>query len=145
MGHKDKMTSQVFNLSLVNLLESDMLSDVEMRHLIGWQALLLVDLLQRRCITVRYAERALFNLDMVRRLEQRRLQDCVELLDWGMQLEDWEEHTPEQLHEALTSLAQLARNLLPVRSTSTSIPSEPAQQRKRRRQHQQEGESPVLV
>ena len=130
------MTSQSFSLSLANLLESEMLSDREVRHLIGWQALLLVDLLQRRCITVRYAERALFNLDIAQSLERRRLQDCVELIDWGMQLEDWEEHTPGQLQEVLNTIAQLARNLLPVRSTSTSIPSEPARQRKRRRQKQ---------
>jgi hypothetical protein len=81
-----QITSSSFSLSLVTLLESEALSDTEVRHLIGWQALLLVDLLQRGCVTVRYAERVLFNLDVVRRLEQRHLQDCVELIDWGCNL-----------------------------------------------------------
>jgi hypothetical protein len=98
--------------SLVDLLDDPTLSDTEIRRLIGWQALSLIDLLQRKCITVRYAEQALFNLDVIQRLEQRHLKDCVELMDWGMQLEDWEEHTPEQLPGALTTLAELAQRLL---------------------------------
>ena len=61
---------------------------------------------------MRYAEQVLFNLDVVRQLEKRRLKDCVELIDWGMQLEDWEEHTPEQLAEAINTVAQLAQQLL---------------------------------
>jgi len=97
---------------LVELLDKRALSDEEVRYLIGWQALLLVDLLQRRCITVRYAEQVLFNLDVVQRLERRRLKECVEVVDWGMQLEDWEAHTPEQLPEALSTLARLAQHLL---------------------------------
>ncbi len=88
------------------------LSDEQVRHLVGWQALLLVDLLQRRCITVRYAEQVLFNLDVLQRIERRRLRECVEVVDWGMQLEDWEAHTPEQLAEALSTIARLAQRLL---------------------------------
>jgi len=99
-------------LCLVDLLDTGALSDAEVRRLVGWQALLLVDLLGRKCITVRYAERALFNLDVVQRLERRRLKDCVQVVDWGMQLEDWEEHTPGQLPEALRTIAQLAHGLL---------------------------------
>ncbi len=72
-------------LFLVDLLDSEALSDTEIRRLIGWRALVLVDLLGRKCITVRYAERALFNLDVVRRLERRHLKDCVEVVAWGMQ------------------------------------------------------------
>lgn len=102
--------------SLIDLLDSQALSDTEVRRLIGWQALSLIDLLRRKCITVRYAEQVLFNLDVVQRLEQRRLKDCVELVDWGMQLEDWEEHTPEQLSEALIAVAQVAQRLLTVSS-----------------------------
>lgn len=98
--------------SLVDLLDSEALSNEEVRRLVGWQALLLVDLLRRRCITVRYAERLLFNLAVVQRLEQRHLKDCVEIVDWGMQLEDWEAHTPEHLPEALRTIAQLAHRLL---------------------------------
>jgi len=108
------LMSQPVRLSLVELLGSSSLSDTEVRCLVGWQALILVDLLQRRCITVRYAERVLFNLDVVQRLERRRLKDCVEIVDWGMQLEDWEEHTPEHLPEALSTIAQLAQRLLEV-------------------------------
>ncbi len=98
--------------SLVNLLDSEVLSDEKMRCLVGWQALILVNLLRRQCITGRYAERVLFNLDVVQRLERRRLRDCVEVVDWGMQLEDWEEHTPEHLPEALSAIARLAQRLL---------------------------------
>jgi hypothetical protein len=106
------MKSQPVNVSIASLIDSHVLSDAEVRRLIGWQALILVDLLKRRCVTVRYAERALFNLDVVERLERRRLKECVEIIDWGMQLEDWEEHTPEQLADALSTIAQLAQRLL---------------------------------
>ncbi len=96
----------------VELLDGKALSDEEVRYLIGWQALLLVDLLQRRCITVRYAEQMLFNLDVVQRLERRGIKECVELVDWGMQLEDWEAHTPECFAEALSTITALAQRLL---------------------------------
>lgn len=97
---------------LAGLLDRRALSDEEVRYLIGWQALLLVDLLQRRCITVRYAEQMLFNLDVVQGLERRGIKECVEVVDWGMQLEDWEAHTPEYLPEALSTIAGLAQRLL---------------------------------
>ena len=97
---------------LVELLDRRALSDEEVRYLIGWQALLLVDLLQRRCITVRYAEQMLFNLEVVQRLERRGIKECVEVVDWGMQLEDWEAHTPEYLPEALSTIVRLAQRLL---------------------------------
>jgi hypothetical protein len=125
--------SQSLHTALVDLLDSQSLSDMEIRRLVGWYALSLVDLLQRRCITVRYAEQALFNLDVVRKLEQRRLEDCVELIDWGMQLEDWEEHTPERLSEALTTIAQLAQHLLTTSLTLPSSSTKPARQRTQRR------------
>lgn len=54
--------------SLVDLLDSQSLSDMEIRRLIGWYALSLVDLLRRRCITVRYAEQALFNLSSLQKV-----------------------------------------------------------------------------
>jgi hypothetical protein len=104
--------SQIRNLSLVDLLDHPSLSDAEVRRLIGWQALVLADLLRRRCITVRYAERALFNLEVFRKLKQRRLRECVEVVDWGMQLEDWEDYTPEEFDDALATIAQLAQQLL---------------------------------
>lgn len=118
MGRQNKIAVMLQPLkpSLIDLLDSQALSDTEVRRLIGWQALSLIDLLRRKCITVRYAEQVLFNLDVVQRLEQRRLKDCVELVDWGMQLEDWEEHTPEQLSEALIAVAQVAQRLLTVSS-----------------------------
>jgi hypothetical protein len=86
--------------------------------------LILVDLLQRKCITLRYAEKALFNLDVVQRLERRRLKDWVELVDWGMQLEDWEEHTPEDLPQALATIAQIAQRLLAMTTTMPPAPSQ---------------------
>jgi hypothetical protein len=58
-------------------------------------------------------------LDVVRQLEKRRLKDCVELIDWGMELEDWEGHTPKQLSEAINTVAQLAQQLL-ARSIKSS-------------------------
>lgn len=103
---------QAVSLSLVEFLDREVLSDGEVRRLVGWQATVLIDLLRRQCITVRYAERVLFNLDVVQRLERRRLKDCVEIVDWGMQLEDWEVHTPERLPEALSTIGQLAQGLL---------------------------------
>ena len=93
--------------AFIDLLSNQTLSDTEIRRLVGWYALSLADLLRRKCVTVRYAERMLFNLDVVQKLEQRHLQDCVELVDWGMQLEDWEEHTPKQLKEAIDGLARI--------------------------------------
>jgi len=78
---------------------------------------------------VRYAEQVLFNLDVVRQLEKRRLKDCVELIDWGMQLEDWEEHTPEQRSEAINTVAQLAQQLLARSIKSSSILTKLARQR----------------
>jgi hypothetical protein len=81
---------------------------------------------------VRYAEQVLFNLDVVRQLEKRRLKDCVELIDWGMQLEDWEEHTPEQLSDAINTVAQLAHQLLTRSIKSSLIPTKPVRQRTQR-------------
>jgi hypothetical protein len=106
------MKLQPVSFSTATLLDRGQLSEAELRRLIGWQTLVLVDLLKRRCVTVRYAERVLFNLDVAQALERRRLEDCVEIIDWGMQLEDWEEHTPEHLTEALSTIAQLAHRLL---------------------------------
>ena len=105
---------------------------MEIRRLIGWYALSLADLLRRKCITIRYAERTLFNLDVVQHLEQRGLADCVELIDWGMQLEDWEEHTPDHLAEALTNVAQLAQQLLATSLPASPPSAKPARQRPRR-------------
>ena len=104
--------------AFIDLLSNQTLSDAEIRRLVGWYALSLADLLRRKCVTVRYAERMLFNLDVVQKLEQRHLQDCVELVDWGMQLEDWEEHSPKQLKEAIDTIAQLAQRLLTPNSSS---------------------------
>ena len=115
MGDQGKVRSEMLKpdpVLLIEILDEKALSNEEVRYLIGWQALLLVDLLQRRCITVRYAERRLFNLDVVQRLERRGVKDCVEVVDWGMQLEDWEAHSPEYLPEALSTIAALAQGLL---------------------------------
>ncbi len=119
MGHQGKVRSAMLHsvpFLLAELFDSMTLSDKEVRYLIGWQSLVLVDLLQRRCITVRYAEQMLFNVDVAQRLERRCLKDCVEVIDWGMQLEDWEAHTPEHLTEALSTIARLARRLLALGS-----------------------------
>lgn len=124
--------SQPLHTTFVDLLSSSALSDREIRRLVGWYALSLADLLGRRCITVRYAEQVLFNLDVVRQLEARRLKDCVELIDWGMQLEDWEEHTPEHLSEAISTVAQLAQHLLAASTKSSFILTKPARQRTQR-------------
>jgi hypothetical protein len=121
--------SQPLLPTFIDLLSSSALSDREIRCLVGWYAFSLADLLRRRCITVRYAEQVLFNLEVVRQLEKRRLKDCVELIDWGMQLEDWEEHTPEQLSEAINTVAQLAQQLLARSIKSSSILTKLARQR----------------
>ncbi len=121
--------SQPLLPTFIDLLSSSALSDKEIRCLVGWYTLSLADLLRRRCITVRYAEQVLFNLDVVRQLEKRRLKDCVELIDWGMQLEDWEEHTPEQLSEAINTVAQLAQQILARSIKSSSILTKLARQR----------------
>ena len=106
--------------AFIDLLSNQTSSDTEIRRLVGWYALSLADLLRRKCVTVRYAERMLFNLDVAQKLEQRHLEDCVELVDWGMQLEDWEEHTPKQLPEAIDTIAQLAQRLLTPNSPSAT-------------------------
>lgn len=115
---------QPLRAAFIDLLSNHTLLDAEIRRLTGWYALSLSDPLRRKCITVRYAERMLFNLDVVQQLEQRHLTTyCVELIDWGMQLEDWEEHTLEQLAEALDAIAQIAQRLLKrTPSTSTKSP-----------------------
>ena len=115
--------------AFIDLLSNQTLSDAEIRRLVGWYALSLADLLRRKCVTVRYAERMLFNLDVVQKLEQRHLQDCVELVDWGMQLEDWEEHTPKQLKEAIDTIAQLAQRLLTPNSSSAATFTKSAKSR----------------
>ena len=124
--------SRSLQTAFVNLLESPLLSDVELRHLIGWYALSLIDLLRRKCITIRYAERMLFNLDVVQKLERRGLEDCVELLDWGMQLEDWEEHTPNQLSDAFVTIERLAQRLLEASPASSPISTKSVRQQTRR-------------
>lgn len=114
MGYQDKIRGmpQSIAFSLVDVLDDESLTDQEIRRLVGWQSLILVDLLRRKCITIRYAEKTLFNLKVVTRLEQRHLDDCAELIDFGMQLEDWEEHTPEQIGEALETIVDLAQHLI---------------------------------
>jgi hypothetical protein len=123
--------------AFIDLLSDQTSSDAEVRRLVGWSALSLADLLRRKCITVRYAERMLFNLDIVRQLEKRHLADCVELVDWGMQLEDWEEHTPEQLVEAFDTIAQLAQRLMEKTPPTSSKSQKSTGNRSRRR--------PILV
>lgn len=124
--------SRPLHPAFIDLLSSSLLSDREIRCLVGWYALSLADLLKRRCITVRYAEQVLFNLEVVQQLEKRRLTDCVEVIDWGMQLEDWEAYTPEQLSEAIDTVAQFAQQLLTQRLKSSSILTKPARQRTQR-------------
>jgi len=114
--------AQSLSPTFLELFKSPVLSNMEIRRLVGWHALCLTDLLQRKCVTVGYAERVLFNLNVVQQLERRGLMDCVELIDWGMQLEDWAEHTPDDLAEALTKIAQLAQQLLATPLTS-EVPS----------------------
>jgi Protein of unknown function (DUF3969) len=131
---------QPLHTAFIDLLKNQTLSSAEMRRLVGWYALSLTDLLRRKCITVRYAERMLFNLDVVQQLEQRQLEDCVELVDWGMQLEDWEDHTPEQLADAINDIAQLAQRLLEqAPRSSTTSPKSP-----RHRSHQPVGASGIV-
>ncbi|MBI3756849.1 MAG: DUF3969 family protein [Deltaproteobacteria bacterium] len=125
------MTQSLHN-ALIDLLGSSSLSDIEIRHLLGWYALSLTDLLRRRCITVRYAEQTLFNMDVVKKLEHRPLEDCVELIDWGMQLEDWEEHTPDRLTDALTTIEELAQRLLVTNSPSAPSSVKPGRKRTQR-------------
>ena len=60
----------------------------EVRRLVAAQTLLLIDLLRRKCITLRYAEHVLFKLHILKSLEKRKLKDCTEIIDWGMQLEN---------------------------------------------------------
>jgi len=124
--------AQSLHNALIDLLNSSSLSDTEIRRLLGWGALSLTDLLRRRCITVRYAEQTLFNMDVVKKLEQRRLEDCVELIDWGMQLEDWEEHTPDRLTDAFTTIEELAQRLLVTNSTSALSSAKPGRKRTQR-------------
>jgi hypothetical protein len=111
--------------AFLNLLKNPGLPDIEIRRLVGWHALCLTDLLQRECVTVGYAERILFNLDVVQQLEQRGLMDCVELIDWGMQLEDWADHTPDDIAEALVKVAQLAQQLFTM-PLAPEVPSRSA-------------------
>lgn len=106
--------------TFAELLKSPGLSEREIRRLVGWQTLSLADLLRRQCVTVRYAERSLFNLEVVQQLERRGLIDCVELIDWGMQLEDWDEHTPDQLPDALVKISELAQQLLTTERSAVS-------------------------
>ncbi len=127
--------SQPLHTAFIDLLDNQALSDREIRRLIGWYALSLTDLLLRKCITLRYAERVLFNLEVVQKLEQRHLADCVELIDWGMQLEDWEDHTPEHLSEALTTIARLAQRLLTTRLIPSSGAPKLVRQRIQRASH----------
>ena len=112
--------AQPFSPTFADVLKSPELSEGEIRRLVGWHALSLADLLRRKCITVRYAERVLFNLEVVHQLERRSLIDCVELIDWGMQLEDWDEHTPDQLPDALVKISELAQQLLATDRSAAS-------------------------
>ena len=114
MGYQDKIDVMKGNSAALSaqLIGSRSLSNEEIRRLVSAQALLLIDLLRRKCITVRYAEQTLFNLDTVKSLEKRKLKDCIEIIDWGMQLEDWEAHTPERLDKAFQKIYDLAQNIL---------------------------------
>ena len=122
MGHQDKIDVMKGNSAALSaqLIGSRSLSNEEIRRLVSAQALLLIDLLRRKCITVRYAEQALFNLDTVKSLEKRKLKDCVEIIDWGMQLEDWEAHTPERLDKAFQKIYDIAQNILLNKSVRPS-------------------------
>lgn len=114
MGRPGKIEFMKRNSAAIplELIGSRSLSNDEIRRLIAAQALLLVDLLRRKCITVRYAEQSLFNLDTAKGLEKRKLKDCAEIIDWGMQLEDWEQHTPEKLYEALATMDRMAHKII---------------------------------
>jgi hypothetical protein len=99
-------------VSPVKLIGSRSLTNGEIRRLVAMQALLLTDLLQRKYITLRYAEQCFFNLDTVKSLERRKLWECVEIIDWGMQLEDWEEYTPRQMKDAFHKISEMSSKIL---------------------------------
>ena len=85
----------------------------EITRTIARLSLFLIDLLEGGAVTVAYVERVLYNLDVVTAAERRGLApECIELLDLGMQFEDWEEHTPHELPEAFARARELARKLL---------------------------------
>ena len=58
-------------------------------------------------------------------------EDCVALVDWGMQLEDWEEHTPERLNEAIHTMMHLAQRLIGNTPPTSSKSAKSTRQRSR--------------
>lgn len=98
---------------VLDLLSDEACPPDEIARTVARLGLLLIDLLDGGAVTVRYVERVLFNLEVVTAAERRGLApECIELLDLGMQFEDWEEHTPDELPAALAQARELSRKIL---------------------------------
>ena len=98
---------------VLEMLSDEVTPPDEIARTIARLSLFLIDLLEGGVVTIRYAERVLYNQDVVEASERRALaSDCIELLDLGMQFEDWEEHTPDDLPQAFAQARELSRKLL---------------------------------
>jgi len=85
----------------------------QLETLVAEKALALVEALERGTIRLEVAEETLFQLQIALFLQERGCsKTCQEILTWGMQLEDWMEHNPEEIKEAYEAIRRLANKVL---------------------------------
>ena len=76
-------------------------------------------MLQSGDVSLPRAERDLLNLDVYQAARRRRLgRDLIEFLQWGMELEDVVDLSPEALRESFDQMRLLARKVLARTSLS---------------------------
>jgi hypothetical protein len=88
-------------------------SKKEMERRLAEYALGIACALEAAEVTIGQAEYDLFNLDVYNAAKKNRLSKTfIEMLEWGMELEDVAELSPRSLHESIVKIRQLAREVI---------------------------------
>ena len=88
-------------------------------YIIAHLNLKIVEEMRRGRLGLRDAEDLLYNLDVSLKLNRRKVSKvCREIVDWGMQLEDWIEYTPSKTDDAYELLERFSEKIL-AKKTST--------------------------
>lgn len=59
------------------------------------------------------AEDLLYNFKVCSKLDRRKVsRACREIIEWGMQLEDWKDYTPSKLNQVYDRLEEFSKKIL---------------------------------
>ncbi len=103
----------VDSTTVVDALAGTSAPNREVERKLAELALGIVCALEELQTSVEQAERDLFNLETYNAAKSRRLgPDLIELLEWGMELENVQDLAPEGLSESYEKMKLLARRVI---------------------------------